>query len=224
MALSPPPSRTEILERDRDRKITGQASAVWVKYFGDMRDAIALAGGAILPIQESDVTDLVSDLAALAAAIALLEPSGLAITSNEIPAGLINDVNTVFTLVDPPAENSLQFFVRGILQEPNVDYTLAANGVTMAIPPATGAYVRAFYIVTTGTSPIVFAGNEIPVGAVNDANTVYTLLHVPSAGSLAYYRQGVLQEVNVDYTLVGNIITVVIPLPTGSYQRAFYQY
>lgn len=66
--MTAPPSRTELLERDRDGKITGKMSAVWVRWIGELIFFIASAG-VTLPILESDVTNLVTDLAALTSAI-----------------------------------------------------------------------------------------------------------------------------------------------------------
>lgn len=53
-----------------------------------------------------------------------------------------------------------------------------------------------------------FADGEIPVGAINGSNTVFTLANSPSpAASLDLYRNGLLMKQTGDYTLVNNLAT-----------------
>lgn len=63
MILNPPPSRTELLERDRNGQPTGNMGAVWVKYIGQMYDAVRFL--LAVPI-ESTVSLTVADVNALA--------------------------------------------------------------------------------------------------------------------------------------------------------------
>lgn len=68
-------------------------------------------------------------------------------TGNETPAGIINGVNTVFTLARPPVPVAdLQLFLNGVLQRPNtVDFTLAGLTITMVVAPVVGDVLTAFY-------------------------------------------------------------------------------
>jgi hypothetical protein len=53
-----------------------------------------------------------------------------------------------------------------------------------------------------------FVDFETPAGLVNGTNTVFTLANPPSpASSLALYRNGLLEQAALDYTLSGNTIT-----------------
>jgi hypothetical protein len=53
-----------------------------------------------------------------------------------------------------------------------------------------------------------FVDGEAPAGLINGSNAVFTLASTPSpAASLQLYRNGVLQKLGLDYTLVGNVIT-----------------
>jgi len=53
-----------------------------------------------------------------------------------------------------------------------------------------------------------FADGEIPAGALNGANAVYTLANAPNPGSsLQLFRNGVLQKYGLDFNLSGNTIT-----------------
>lgn len=148
--------------------------------------------------------------------------SGTSIITNEVPAGAIDGVNQTFSLVSAPAGNTLQLFYNGVLQEPGADYILSGTTITMVLPPLSGGHLRATYVVTSGS--LNFSGAEVPAGAVNDANTTFTLAHTPTSGSLQFYIRGVLQEPGADYTLAGSTITTVLPPLTGSYLRAYYQY
>jgi hypothetical protein len=53
-----------------------------------------------------------------------------------------------------------------------------------------------------------FADAEIPAGAVNGANAVFTLASAPSpAASLELFRNGLLQRQGADYQISGNVVT-----------------
>jgi hypothetical protein len=69
-----------------------------------------------------------------------------------------------------------------------------------------------------------FADNETPSGLVNSSNTVFTLAHTPVAGSLLLFRNGVLQVVGTNYTLVGGTITFTSAPSTGNTIRGSYRY
>jgi hypothetical protein len=63
---------------------------------------------------------------------------------------------------------------------------------------------------STGTTGPVFVDAEIPAGAVDGSNGVFTLSGNPSpALSLQIFRNGMLQKDVVDYSLSGNSITFV---------------
>lgn len=59
---------------------------------------------------------------------------------NETPTGLINDVNTIYTLTNAPnPAASLCLYLNGILQKAGgVDYTLVGNTITYVSAPQTG--------------------------------------------------------------------------------------
>ncbi len=61
--------------------------------------------------------------------------------------------------------------------------------------------------VTSNPGP-EFVDGEAPAGLMDGSNAVFTLASTPSpAASLQLYRNGVLQKLNLDYTLADNLIT-----------------
>jgi hypothetical protein len=60
-------------------------------------------------------------------------------------------------------------------------------------------------------------GAEIPVGAINGTNLIYTLANTPFAGSvpMIFTNNGLLNP-NTDYTLVGSTITLTTALKGAS--------
>jgi hypothetical protein len=70
---------------------------------------------------------------------------------------------------------------------------------------------------STATSAAAFIDGESPAGVINGSNATYTLAGTPSpAGSLAVFRNGLLQSSGIDYTLSGSTVTFL----SGSIPRA----
>lgn len=66
--------------------------------------------------------------------------------TRETPSGLINGVNTVYTLSQTPDDaTGVQVFLNGILQRPVTDYTLSSVTITFITPPALGQDLTAAY-------------------------------------------------------------------------------
>lgn len=67
------------------------------------------------------------------------------------------------------------------------------------------------------------AYSEIPAGAIDGSNTVFTLANTPATGSLQLFLNGMYQTGGAeDYTLAGLTITFVNPPLTGSGLIGFY--
>lgn len=71
-------------------------------------------------------------------------------------------------------------------------------------------------------------GSEVPAGAIDGSNRVFTLNSTPyPSASLALYKNGLLQRIGAgnDYTLSVNTITFELGAepPTGSNLLAYYQ-
>jgi len=84
-----------------------------------------------------------------------------------------------------------------------------------------------FYVLAGGGASPNFADAEVPSGAINSVNTVFTLAHIPNpSASLALHLNGVLQTQGggQDYTLAGNTITFNSAPSTGDGLEAFYRF
>lgn len=76
-------------------------------------------------------------LVATSATTADWQSTGGTITfiENEIPAGVINGTNKIFTLVNLPASNSLKLYLNGLRQSITIDYTIAGQTITFVTAP-----------------------------------------------------------------------------------------
>lgn len=81
----------------------------------------------------------------------------------------------------------------------------------------------------SGSGGIVpsYSDGEIPSGAINGSNTSFTLAYAPSpAESLSLYRNGLMMDQGIDYTLSGNVITFLTASTpqSGDLLLASYRY
>ncbi len=79
--------------------------------------------------------------------------------------------------------------------------------------------------VTAGTTSAAFADDETPGGLVDGNNGSFTLANTPTvASSLYLFRNGVLQQNGLDYTLTGGAITFLRDIPqAGDNLVAYYR-
>lgn len=78
---------------------------------------------------------------------------------------------------------------------------------------------------SAGFTSANFVDKEIPTGAINGANTTFTLANTPTAGSEHLYINGVLQESGAgnDYTISSATITMLTAPLTGEKIRVTYR-
>ncbi len=135
---------------------------------------------------------------------------------SEVPSGTINGSNTIFTLANVPnPPSSLALFRNGLLLTQGGDYTLASNAVTFQTGalPQTGDVLAASYRLSVSIPGVGFVDQQVPAGAINGVNTIYTLSQSPSpSASLAVYRNGLRMTPGIDYTLSGAVITFMAGL------------
>ncbi|HUQ93277.1 MAG TPA: hypothetical protein VM120_16465 [Bryobacteraceae bacterium] len=81
-------------------------------------------------------------------------------------------------------------------------------------------------VCSSGGGETAFTDGETPAGLINGTNGAFTLANAPTpATSLQLYKNGVLQKLNIDYTLTGNalaFLSVAIP-QTGDLLTASYR-
>lgn len=111
---------------------------------------------------ESEVATLRREVAALSWKLRLVDPSstrGLSVSNiigalalanvvtNEVPAGLINGLNTIYTLnFVPNPPGNIIVILSGLLQLFGTDYTLSGATLTFAVAPPGGSWLRAYYV------------------------------------------------------------------------------
>jgi hypothetical protein len=67
---------------------------------------------------------------------------------NEIPSGLINSLNTSYTIANTPVTGTVMVFLNGLLQAPGggLDYTISGTTITFVKAPHTGSDLYVYYI------------------------------------------------------------------------------
>jgi len=82
----------------------------------------------------------------------------------EVPAGLINGSNTVFTLANTPSpDSSLALYRNGVLQKPGLDFTLSGNTIAFAAgsTPQSGDILLGSYRLADAGNPAGAAGGAL---------------------------------------------------------------
>lgn len=179
---------------------------------------------ATLPISIGDVTNLSADLASINASISSLttQVSNLGATGSttnalfvdaEVPSGTANGANASFVLAHTPAPStSLTLYRNGLIQSSSIDYTLVGATITFnsGSIPQTGDILQAYYRMAGTGASVTFADQEVPSGVADGSNLAFGLDAAPNpASSLQLYKNGVLLQLNRDYTLSGSTITFV---------------
>lgn len=145
--------------------------------------------------------------------------------SFEFPVGLINNVNTAYTIAYTPTTGSFTLFRNGQAQQLVDDYTISGKNITMVTAPNIGDSLVANYGILNGAqSGLPSFSNEIPSGDIDGTNTTFELSNMPKSSSLVVYWNGERQEKISNYTVVGTTITMVIPPIVGDSLLASYQY
>lgn len=179
---------------------------------------------ATLPISIDQITNLSADLASINASLGSLttQLNSLGLGSSttnavfvdaETPTGTVNGTNATFTLANPPSPSgSLKLYRNGLIQANSIDYTLSGSTIAFSTGsiPQNGDILEAYYRIS-GTGPTAtFADNETPGGIIDGVNLSFTLAAAPNPpASLQLYKNGVLLQLNGDYTLTGSTVTFV---------------
>jgi hypothetical protein len=143
-----------------------------------------------------------------------------------IPSGILNNINTVFTLPSIPSPAlSLKLFYNGLLLDQTIDYNITNSTITLNFAPIPTGSLLAIYRTSSIAIGTNYADSIIPTGTVNGINTIFSLPNTPNPqNSLEIFYNGMLLKQAIDYNLIGNIITYSFAPTINSIQLAFYTY
>lgn len=150
---------------------------------------------------------------------------------SETPGGIVDAVNTAFTLSGAPNPgSSLMLYRNGVLQTNGSDYVLAGAALTLTgiSMPRPGDVLQAWYRKSgTAAAATAFADAETPSGVLNGSNATFTLAATPNpASSVQVFRNGVLQRNSIDFSVNGaTLIFAALSIPQpGDLLQVWYRY
>lgn len=114
-----------------------------------------------------------------------------------------NGVLTAFTLTYTPISDSLLVLLNGIPQEYAVDYTLSGKIITFATAPDDTWKIEAMYAYGQQAVYQSFTPRYDKFAGTG-AQTVFALSYTRLANTLGVYIDGILKELDVDYTETGS--------------------
>lgn len=128
---------------------------------------------------------------------------------SEVPAGTVDGTNKVFSLTQTPLSASLRVFQNGFLLTPDIHYTFDQTAITYVdgFQPIPGDRQIAYYETPIGDNGVTLEIIEVPAGAADGVNKIFTLSNTPTAGSLALFQNGILLSEVLHYTLDGTTLT-----------------
>jgi len=147
---------------------------------------------------------------------------------NEVPVGVVNNVNTTFTLSHPPSTPyALSLYMNGQLLEYGAsnDYVLSSSTITTNFIPGRGKLLATYPYIDTSIVQSYFEWNETVSGSIDGVNTAFSIAYPPSPPeSLSLFFNGILMEQGVlnDYILTGSSITMNFA-PNRGKLKATYQ-
>lgn len=99
-----------------------------------------------------------------------------------------------------------------------IDLATQTEGILpeVSLPPGTQiAYLQS----------VQFSDDEVPAGAIDGVNKVFTWVHAPNpASSLMFHLNGVKQTAGGDFSLAGAVTTMTAAPPVGSTLNGSYRY
>lgn len=102
--------------------------------------------------------------------------------------------------------NKNYFVLYGVIAEEDLELITLAKGVVFCEINQQGEVVT----LPSPEPELSFVDKEIPTGTIDGINTIFTLTDIPIEGTEYVYLNGLLQQVNNDYTIVDDIITMAI--------------
>ena len=133
---------------------------------------------------------------------------------SEVPAGVIDGTNNVFTTSKPINLAAIWLYNNGVFQTQGPDYLVTnGNTITYTNPPPVGTGLYIEYISAIGGQTFSNISTEVPTGVIDGFNNTFHVSRIPSF-VMVQQNQGLLQGNGVGYTQVGtNIIFTIPPTP-----------
>lgn len=136
------------------------------------------------------------------------------ISWNEVPMGDVDGINKTFTLAyDTYSATSMQVYVNGIKQSYGIDSDFLTNNRDIIFNAGftyePGSSIEVTYQ-TAGVPTTTVAWNEVPSGANDGVNKVFTIAHSPTSdAAVMVYVNGIKMRngASYDYTISGTTIT-----------------
>jgi hypothetical protein len=133
--------------------------------------------------------------------------SGASFADSEVPAGLINGSNAVFTLVSAPSPaGSLELYLNGLLMRQGADYQLSVNTITffLASIPQTGDLLVASYRFANPNDPLSsLASPQVVCSSTGLSTSGTALIQLGSCTIAAGLGAGDRLEVQFDFAHSG---------------------
>jgi hypothetical protein len=152
---------------------------------------------------------------------------------NEVPGGSVNGSNTVFTIAGSGKVTGTLIVTKNGVRMKNggADFTETSGGFTMVTAPAAGTVLLCDYRVGSSSDYSVGSNStivgEVPSGAVNGSNAVFTTARAYIAGTVDIRVNGLSQARTTHFTETSpsaGTITLGDAPDTGDVITVSYQY
>jgi hypothetical protein len=150
----------------------------------------------------------------------------------EIPSGVMDGLNKIFTLAYTPINTVELYWGAGLglaYMTYGIDYIVSDNIITLiTFSPASTDSLRARYQYQRGSDN--WSIQEIPSGVMDGLNKIFTLANTPAGRVEVYWGSGLglaCMVDGIDYTSSENMLTLISFAPNasnGDQLRVRYQY
>lgn len=143
-------------------------------------------------------------------------------SNNEIPTGIQNGINVIFTLEFPQIfEGSILISSNGSVLANGLDYLISGQTITFTIAPKSTDILRAFYAYGNNNPGFI---NLSLNGNIDGSNTIFsTPISISSNSNFQLYFNGQLLDPILEYTLTNNIIQLTFPPHPTDILLAYFQ-
>ena len=132
----------------------------------------------------------------------------------EIPTGLVNGLNTVYTMSQIPSDPANTFvYLDGAISN-QTEYSISTNEITFVTAPQTGQYIEIAFLGSGTVSPVVPSQalqnvEYVTITAGNEASKSFSLSNTPATASKTVLDivGGTSQVFGIDFTVSGSTLS-----------------